>query len=104
RLLRPHGRRRSGHRGLRPSAPWPQPAVQLGLRDHGGRSMSGLLSLSLDAGVALVTLERPEKRNAQSIELRLELADAFARLAEDGEVGCAVLTGAGSAFCSGMDT
>jgi len=66
--------------------------------------MSGLLSLALEEGVALVTLQRPEKRNALSIDLRLELADAFARLAEDGEVGCAVLTGAGSAFCSGMDT
>jgi enoyl-CoA hydratase/carnithine racemase len=66
--------------------------------------VTGLLSLALDEGVALVTLQRPEKRNALSIELRLELADAFARLAEDDEVGCAVLTGAGSAFCSGMDT
>jgi len=66
--------------------------------------MSGLLSLGLDEGVALVTLERPEKRNALSIDLRLELADAFGRLADDEDVGCAVLTGAGTAFCSGMDT
>jgi enoyl-CoA hydratase/carnithine racemase len=66
--------------------------------------MTGLLSLELAEGVALVTLQRPEKRNALSIDLRLELADAFGRLADDDEVGCAVLTGAGSAFCSGMDT
>ena len=66
--------------------------------------MTGLLSLELDEGVALVTLQRPEKRNALSIDLRLELADAFGRLADDEEVGCVVLTGAGSAFCSGMDT
>jgi enoyl-CoA hydratase len=65
--------------------------------------VTGLLSLELSEGVALVTLQRPEKRNALSIDLRLELADAFGRLAEDDEVGCAVLTGAGSAFCSGMD-
>jgi len=65
--------------------------------------VTGLLSLELSHGVALVTLRRPEKRNALSIDLRLELADAFGRLAEDDQVGCAVLTGAGTAFCSGMD-
>jgi enoyl-CoA hydratase len=49
-------------------------------------------------------MNRPEKRNALSIELRTELAAAFAELSEDDTVGCIVLTGAGSAFCSGMDT
>src|SRR4051794_20372269 len=64
--------------------------------------------LSVDSaageGYAVVTLERPEKRNALSIELRFELADALDRLAADGSIGCVVLTGAGSAFSSGMDT
>lgn len=54
-------------------------------------------------GVELVTLRRPEKRNALSIELRVELADAFSRLSTDPDVGCVVVTGAGTAFCSGMD-
>jgi enoyl-CoA hydratase/carnithine racemase len=63
----------------------------------------GLLSIDLDGTVALVTLQRPEKRNALSIDLRLELADAFGRLAEDEGVSCVVLTGAGTAFCAGMD-
>ena len=53
--------------------------------------------------MALVTLERPEKRNALSIELRVELADAFERLSLDDSVGCVMLTGAGTAFCAGMD-
>ena len=66
--------------------------------------MSGLLSIERRDEVALVTLRRPEKRNALSIDLRIELADAFGRLSDDDEVGCVVLTGAGSAFCSGMDT
>ena len=66
--------------------------------------MAGLLSIEHQDDVALVTLRRPEKRNALSIELRLELAESFRRLSEDGAVGCIVLTGAGSAFCSGMDT
>ena len=63
----------------------------------------GLLSIERRDDVALVTLQRPEKRNALSIELRTELADAFGSLSEDEEIGCIVLTGAGPAFCSGMD-
>jgi enoyl-CoA hydratase len=66
--------------------------------------VAGLLSIERHDEVALVTLRRPEKRNALSIELRLELAHAFERLSGDEGIGCIVLTGAGSAFCSGMDT
>jgi enoyl-CoA hydratase/carnithine racemase len=66
--------------------------------------VAGLLSIARRDEVALVTLRRPEKRNALSIELRVELADAFAHLSQDEKVGCIVLTGAGPAFCSGMDT
>jgi enoyl-CoA hydratase/carnithine racemase len=64
----------------------------------------GLLSIERRGEVAVVTLRRPEKRNALSIELRLEIADAFGHLSDDSDVGCVVLTGAGPAFCSGMDT
>jgi enoyl-CoA hydratase/carnithine racemase len=63
----------------------------------------GLLTIEHRDAVALVTLRRPERRNALSIELREEIADAFPRLAEDSGTGAIVLTGAGSAFCSGMD-
>src|SRR5204863_3106065 len=52
----------------------------------------------------VVTLRRPEKLNALSIELREELAAAFEDVGSDDGVGCVVLTGAGPAFCSGMDT
>jgi enoyl-CoA hydratase len=65
--------------------------------------MTGLLSIEAHGDVALVILRRPEKRNALSIDLRRELADAFRRLSDDDGVGAIVLTGAGSAFCSGMD-
>jgi enoyl-CoA hydratase len=54
-------------------------------------------------GVALVTLNRPEKRNALSLDLRARLAATLAELAADDGVGALVLSGAGSAFCSGMD-
>lgn len=67
-------------------------------------AMAGLLSLERRDEVAVVTLQRPEKRNALSIELRVELADAFQALGDDDGVGAVVLTGAPPAFCSGMDT
>ena len=66
--------------------------------------MAGLLSLERRDEVAVVTLQRPEKRNALSIDLRVELADAFGALGEDPDVGAIVLTGAPPAFCAGMDT
>jgi enoyl-CoA hydratase len=66
--------------------------------------VAGLLEIAHSGDVAVVTLQRPDKRNALSIDLRVELADAFTSLGEDETVGCVVLTGAGSAFCSGMDT
>jgi enoyl-CoA hydratase/carnithine racemase len=66
--------------------------------------VADLLSIERRDQVAVVTLRRPEKRNALSIELRRELADAFGALCSDEAVGCIVLTGSGSAFCSGMDT
>jgi enoyl-CoA hydratase/carnithine racemase len=65
--------------------------------------MAGLLSIERHDAVALVTLQRPEKRNALSIDLRIELGEAFAGIGEDEGVGCVVLTGAGPAFCAGMD-
>jgi enoyl-CoA hydratase/carnithine racemase len=66
--------------------------------------MAALLSLERRDEVAVVTLQRPEKRNALSIELRVELAEAFDALGADDQVGAIVLTGAPPAFCSGMDT
>ena len=65
--------------------------------------MSELLVERLDGGVALLTLNRPEKRNALSIEMRFELAKLLDELGRDESLGCLVVTGAGSAFCSGMD-
>jgi enoyl-CoA hydratase/carnithine racemase len=61
------------------------------------------LIVDITDGVATLTLNRPEKRNALSIELRYELARVLDELAADPAVGALVVTGAGSAFCSGMD-
>lgn len=52
---------------------------------------------------ALVTLHRPERLNAMSIELVIELDDALRAVGDDNDVYVVVLTGAGRAFCSGLD-
>jgi enoyl-CoA hydratase len=65
--------------------------------------MSGVLLAEREAGLATLTLNRPQKRNALSIELREALAAALAEQAADDDVACLLLTGAGSAFCAGMD-
>lgn len=54
-------------------------------------------------GVALVTLDRPERRNALSISLRDGLADLLDELAADDTVRCVVLTGVGTTFSAGFD-
>ncbi len=55
-------------------------------------------------GVALVTLDRAERANSLDPGTLRDLAAAWRRVAEDGEIRCAVLTGAGDrVFCSGMD-
>jgi enoyl-CoA hydratase len=53
--------------------------------------------------VRLVTLNRPERLNAMSIELVIELFDALDVVAADNDCWVVVLTGAGRAFCSGLD-
>src|SRR5437660_12750700 len=60
------------------------------------------LQLESSAGVATVTLNRPEKRNALSIELLNELFAAL-DVIERSEAHVLILTGAGTAFCAGMD-
>jgi naphthoate synthase len=55
-------------------------------------------------GIALVTIDRPEVRNAFRPETVKELIDAFGRIRDDALIGCVLLTGAGDmAFCSGGD-
>jgi enoyl-CoA hydratase/carnithine racemase len=61
------------------------------------------LLVSVDASIATVTLNRPERRNALGAQMTNELLYAFDDAAADDEVRCTVLTGAGSAFCAGAD-
>jgi len=62
------------------------------------------LSAGEDAGIAKITINRPEVRNAFRPETVVELSDAFTRAREDLGVGVVILTGEGpDAFCSGGD-
>jgi 2-(1,2-epoxy-1,2-dihydrophenyl)acetyl-CoA isomerase len=56
-----------------------------------------------EAGVATLTLNRPESLNAITRAMHAELKAALARAAGDPEIRCLVLTGAGRGFCSGAD-
>ena len=54
--------------------------------------------------VALVTIDRPERANSLDPATLCDLARAWRQIADDAEIRCAVLTGAGDrVFCSGMD-
>ena len=54
-------------------------------------------------GIATLTLNRPDRKNALSIALRDEVSDVLARLAADEACKVVVLTGAGSVFSAGFD-
>jgi len=55
------------------------------------------------AGIAVVTLNRPEKRNAVSLSMWRGLAGIYAGLARRSDVRVVILTGAGGNFCGGAD-
>jgi enoyl-CoA hydratase/carnithine racemase len=62
-----------------------------------------LIDLKVDAGIATLTLNRPDKRNAITDAMRTELIDALEQVASDGTIRALVLTGAGKGFCAGGD-
>jgi enoyl-CoA hydratase len=64
---------------------------------------SPVLRIEKKDAVAILTLNRPEAMNALSRELRRALTDAFRGLAQDASVRVVILTGAGRAFCAGLD-
>lgn len=65
--------------------------------------MSDTLLVEIDAGVAVVTLNRPGARNALNSELLQSLAETFASLETDDAVDVVIVTGADPAFCAGLD-
>ena len=61
------------------------------------------LDWQIDRRVLTLTLNRPAQLNAFTVEMAGELIDAYQRASEDDAVGAIVITGAGKAFCAGMD-
>src|SRR2546425_11589751 len=65
--------------------------------------MADTVLFRVEGGLAWITLNRPEARNAINDEMRQALLDALARVAGDPVIRAAVLTGAGEGFCPGAD-
>jgi trans-feruloyl-CoA hydratase/vanillin synthase len=61
------------------------------------------VKVDFDDGIAWVSLNRPEKRNAMSPALNAEMVEVLRRLEVDERCGVLVLTGAGESFSAGMD-
>ena len=64
---------------------------------------SVLLTEELDEATVLLTLNRPERRNALSIELMESLCQTIDRLAAEPRCRIVILRGAGPSFCAGLD-
>jgi enoyl-CoA hydratase len=65
--------------------------------------MSDEVLTDADGGVLLITLNRPEARNAVNAAVARGVAEALDRLDADDDLQVGILTGAGKGFCSGMD-
>ena len=61
------------------------------------------LVTELESRILTITLNRPEAMNSFTVEMAVELVDVFNSASEDDDVGCIIVTGAGKAFCAGMD-
>lgn len=66
-------------------------------------SLFETLLVSIEEGVAYVTLNRPEKRNAMNKKMLEELEQIFNDYGAQAHIRVIVITGSGSAFCSGAD-
>lgn len=65
--------------------------------------MADLVQYSVEGSVGLMTLNRPERRNAVNTEMGLAINAALVRAALDKSIRALVITGAGPAFCAGGD-
>ncbi len=61
------------------------------------------IELAVEGGIAVITLNRPEKRNALTDDMRTELIETLDDLARDTNVRAVILTGRGKGFCAGGD-
>ena len=68
-----------------------------------GASAGQDVTVAIEDGVAVVTLNRPAKRNAARLAMWWRLAELYAGLRQDEAVRAVILTGAGGNFCAGAD-
>lgn len=82
----------------------PESTVRTETTAEGTEPMSEpVLLVDKKDGIATLTLNRPDQMNALSLELRQALADEIEQIRTDSEIGVVILTGAGRAFCAGLD-
>jgi enoyl-CoA hydratase/carnithine racemase len=62
-----------------------------------------LIALEVQAGIATLTFNRPDKRNAMNDEMRTQFIEALESVAADKTIRALVITGAGKGFCAGGD-
>lgn len=61
------------------------------------------IDFTVDAGVATLTLRRPDKLNAFTEQMHAEIRDAMSTVATETDIRCLLLTGTGKGFCAGQD-
>ena len=61
------------------------------------------LTYERDGATAIVTMNRPEAKNALSLPMLVGMKDAWEEIDANDDIRCAILTGAGGTFCAGMD-
>jgi enoyl-CoA hydratase len=61
------------------------------------------LTFTRQGATAIVTMNRPEAKNALSLPMLVGMADAWEEIDNNEEIRCAILTGTGGTFCAGMD-
>src|SRR5207302_7173795 len=86
----------------RSAAPWTGADEVIGAAAEGGGPLT-LVRVEVDGGVAVVTLDDPDRRNALSGPMVDEIVATFDALEADESVGAVVVTGAPPAFCAGAD-
>ncbi len=65
--------------------------------------MSDLILYEVDGGIATVTINRPEKRNAMTFAMLAEFIETIRRAGADDEARVVIVTGSGGSFCAGTD-
>lgn len=73
------------------------------IQETGTEAVARTVLVDITAGVATLTLNRPERKNALDLTMRRELSDAVCAIRADRNVKAVLLKGAGGAFCSGGD-